>query len=194
MIKRLVDILASSIGLILLFPLFLMVAVAIKVHDGGPVFYRAKRIGYQGKDLLLYKLRSMVQLADINGPGITASNDTRITPIGKFLRNTKLDELPQLINVFKGEMSLVGPRPEDPRYVNKYTLEQRHILDYKPGITSAASLSYRHEESLLSGDDWETQYLTKVMPDKIAIDIDYCTTANIWQDVVLITKTVFSMF
>lgn len=194
MIKRLVDILASAIGLILLFPLFLVVAVAIKIHDGGSVFYRAKRTGYQGKDLLLYKFRSMVQSADVNGPGITASNDTRITPIGKFLRKTKLDELPQLINVFKGEMSLVGPRPEDPRYVSKYTIEQRHILDYKPGITSAASLFYRHEESLLIGDDWETQYLTKVMPDKIAIDIDYCTTSNIWQDIVLITKTVFSMF
>lgn len=194
MIKRLVDILASAIGLILLFPLFLVVAVAIKIHDGGSVFYRAKRTGYQGKDLLLYKFRSMVQSADVNGPGITASNDTRITPIGKFLRKTKLDELPQLINVFKGEMSLVGPRPEDPRYVSKYTTEQRHILDYKPGITSAASLFYRHEESLLIGDDWETQYLTKVMPDKIAIDIDYCTTSNIWQDIVLITKTVFSMF
>ncbi len=194
MIKRFVDIFASAIGLVLLLPLFLVVAVTIKIHDGGPVFYRAKRIGYQGKDLLLYKFRSMVQSADVNGPGITASNDARITPIGKFLRKTKLDELPQLINVFKGEMSLVGPRPEDPRYVSKYTVEQRHILDYKPGITSAASLSYRHEESLLSGDDWETQYLTKVMPDKITIDIDYCTTSNIWQDIVLITKTVFSMF
>jgi lipopolysaccharide/colanic/teichoic acid biosynthesis glycosyltransferase len=194
MIKRFVDILASFVGLILLLPLFLIIGIAIKIHDGGPVFYRAKRTGYQGKDLLLYKFRSMVQQADINGPGITTSNDQRITPIGRFIRKTKLDELPQLINVLKGEMSLVGPRPEDSRYVNKYTPEQRKILDYKPGITSAASLSYRNEESLLSGDDWENQYLTKVMPEKILIDINYCNTANILQDISLITRTVFSMF
>jgi lipopolysaccharide/colanic/teichoic acid biosynthesis glycosyltransferase len=194
MIKRIVDILASFIGLIILFPLFLVIAVVIKMHDGGPVLYRAKRIGYQGSDLLLYKFRSMVPQADVNGPGITASNDQRITPIGKFLRKTKLDELPQLINVLQGGMSLVGPRPEDPRYVEKYTSEQRKVLDYKPGITSAASLSYRHEESLLSGDDWETQYLTKVMPEKILVDVNYCSTANIWQDISLIIRTIFSMF
>lgn len=194
MIKRIVDILASFIGLILLFPLFLVIAIVIKMHDGGPVLYRAKRIGYQGSDLLLYKFRSMVPQADVNGPGITASNDQRITPIGKFLRKTKLDELPQLINVLQGGMSLVGPRPEDPRYVEKYTSEQRKVLDYKPGITSAASLSYRHEESLLSGDDWETQYLTKVMPEKILVDVNYCSTANIWQDISLIIRTIFSMF
>jgi lipopolysaccharide/colanic/teichoic acid biosynthesis glycosyltransferase len=193
MLKRLLDIVASFCGLILLSPLLIIIAIAIKLQDGGSVFYRAKRIGYQGQDLLLYKFRSMVPQADLNGPAVTASGDQRITPIGKFLRNTKLDELPQLINVFVGEMSLVGPRPEDPKYVSQYTLEQRQILLYKPGITSAASLCYRHEESLLTSSDWELQYLNKVMPDKILIDIKYCSTANIWQDITLITKTIFSM-
>jgi lipopolysaccharide/colanic/teichoic acid biosynthesis glycosyltransferase len=194
MLKRLLDIVASFCGLILLSPLLIIVAIAIKLQDGGSVFYRAKRIGYQGQDLLLYKFRSMVPQADLNGPAVTASGDQRITPIGKFLRNTKLDELPQLINVFFGEMSLVGPRPEDPKYVSQYTLEQRQILLYKPGITSAASLCYRHEESLLTSPDWEIQYLNKVMPDKILIDIKYSSTANILQDITLIIKTIFSMF
>jgi lipopolysaccharide/colanic/teichoic acid biosynthesis glycosyltransferase len=193
MLKRLLDIVASFCGLILLSPLLIIVAIAIKLQDGGSVFYRAKRIGYQGQDLLLYKFRSMVPQADLNGPAVTASGDQRITPIGKFLRNTKLDELPQLINVFVGEMSLVGPRPEDPKYVSQYTLEQRQILLYKPGITSAASLCYRHEENLLTSPDWEIQYLNKVMPDKILIDIKYCSTASLWQDITLITKTIFSM-
>jgi lipopolysaccharide/colanic/teichoic acid biosynthesis glycosyltransferase len=194
MLKRSIDIIASLIGLFLLSPIFLIIAILIKIHDGGSIFYRAKRIGYQGQDLLLYKFRSMIPQADTQGPAVTASGDQRITPIGQFLRNTKLDELPQLINVLKGEMSLVGPRPEDPRYVNQYSTSQRQILNYKPGITSAASLSYRHEESLLNSPDWETQYLTQVMPDKIAIDIEYCQKASIWKDFTLITKTIFSMF
>jgi lipopolysaccharide/colanic/teichoic acid biosynthesis glycosyltransferase len=194
MLKRSIDITASLIGLLLLSPIFLIIAILIKIQDGGSIFYRAKRIGYQGQDLLLYKFRSMIPQADTQGPAVTASGDQRITPIGQFLRNTKLDELPQLINVLKGEMSLVGPRPEDPRYVNQYSTSQRQILNYKPGITSAASLSYRHEESLLNSPDWETQYLTQVMPDKIAIDIEYCQKASLWKDFALIAKTIFSMF
>ena len=192
--KRLLDVIAAAIGLLLLTPLFAVVICMIKQHDRGPIFYHARRIGKDGKEFAVYKFRSMIIDADKQGPAVTTSGDDRITPIGKFLRNTKLDELPQLLNVLNGEMSLVGPRPEDPRYVEKYTPVQRKILAYKPGITSAASLTYRDEESLLSGKDWETQYLSKVMPDKIAIDLEYCDRANIGQDLILIFKTIFSMF
>ncbi len=141
----------------------------------------------------LYKFRTMIVDADKIGPGVTASGDTRVTPVGKFLRRTKLDELPQLLNVLKGEMSLVGPRPEDSRYVMLYTPAQRQILDFVPGITSAASLAYRNEEEMLTGDDWETVYQTKVMPAKIAIDLEYMATANILTDLNLIFQTIFSM-
>ena len=192
--KRVLDIIASAIGLLILSPVFIVVIYLIKQHDGGPIFYHARRIGKGGQEFAVYKFRSMVVDADRQGAAVTISSDDRITPIGKFLRDTKLDELPQLLNVLKGEMSLVGPRPEDPRYVEKYTPQQRRILDYPPGITSAASLTYRNEESLLSGDDWETQYLNQIMPDKLAIDLEYCDRANIGQDLILILKTIFSMF
>ncbi len=135
----------------------------------------------------------MIVDADRIGPGVTAEGDTRVTLIGKFLRRTKLDELPQLLNVLKGEMSLVGPRPEDTRYVMMYTPAQRQILDFVPGITSAASLAYRNEEELLTGDDWETVYQTQVMPTKIAIDLEYMASANVITDLNLIIQTVLSM-
>ena len=136
----------------------------------------------------------MIVDADQQGAAITADGDTRVTPIGKFLRRTKLDELPQLLNVAIGQMSLVGPRPEDPRYVALYTPQQRRILDVLPGITSAASLIYRDEQALLTGADWETVYRTKIMPAKIEIDLNYLKTANIVTDLTLIFRTVFSMF
>jgi lipopolysaccharide/colanic/teichoic acid biosynthesis glycosyltransferase len=135
----------------------------------------------------------MIVDADQVGPGVTASGDNRVTPIGKFLRRTKLDELPQLFNVLKGEMSLVGPRPEDARYVMMYTPGQRQILDFVPGITSAASLAYRNEEEMLTGDDWETVYQTQVMPTKIAIDLEYMASATVITDLGLIFKTIFAM-
>ncbi len=135
----------------------------------------------------------MIVDADKVGPAVTASGDSRVTSIGKFLRRTKLDELPQLLNVLKGDMSLVGPRPEDPRYVAIYTPAQKQILAFRPGITSAASLAYRHEEQMLTGDDWEAVYQTKIMPEKIAIDLAYMTSANVITDLKLIFQTAFSM-
>src|SRR5690349_3953933 len=139
-IKRLLDVVAATAGLILLLPLFIVVAIAIKLHDGGHVFYRARRVGKDGCLFHLYKFRTMVVNADRQGPAVTASGDSRITPVGRWLRRTKLDELPQLLNVLVGDMSLVGPRPEDPRYVMLYTPSQRRVLSVRPGITSAASL------------------------------------------------------
>ncbi len=173
MLKRGFDIVASGIGLTVLSPVFIVIAIAIRRDSKGPVFYRARRVGQHGKEFRLYKFRSMVVDADQQGPGITSAGDTRITSVGRFLRRTKLDELPQLINVLRGEMSLVGPRPEDPRYVELYTPGQREILQYRPGITSMASQTYRNEEQLLTGSDWEQQYIDEVMPAKLAIDLDY---------------------
>ena len=180
-------------GLVLLSPILVAIAIAIKWYDGGPVFYKASRIGKGGQLFQLYKYRSMVINAAQFGPGITATGDARITPLGRFLRRTKLDEVPQLINVLKGEMCLVGPRPEDPRYVALYSPEQRRILSVAPGITSAASLIYRHEETLLGGTDWESVYRNKVLPEKIAIDLDYLAQRNLRSDIGLIIKTVLSM-
>lgn len=192
-VRRLLDIAASIAGLMILCPLLLGIAVWIKLDSPGPIFYRAERIGRCGKPFRLYKFRSMVHHADRQGPGITMSNDARVTRSGRWLRRTKVDELPQLINVLRGEMSLVGPRPEDPRYVERYTPAQRQILAYRPGITSAASLTYRHEESLLTGPDWEIVYLQEVMPAKLAVDLDYMAQRSLFTDLQLILRTVMSM-
>lgn len=192
MLKRAFDLLASGVGLIILSPLLLGIAFAVRLTSPGPALYRARRVGRHGKEFTLYKFRSMVANADRQGPGITAAQDRRITRVGRFLRRTKLDELPQLLNVLRGEMSLVGPRPEDPRYVAFYTPEQRRILDYRPGITSAASLAYRNEERILSGDNWERVYTEYVMPAKLAIDLEYAQRATLWRDMGLIFRTVLA--
>jgi lipopolysaccharide/colanic/teichoic acid biosynthesis glycosyltransferase len=190
---RIVDMLASGIGLLLLSPLFLVIALTIKLTSPGPVFYRATRVGKDNALFQLHKFRSMVSGADKLGPGITASRDSRITSVGRFLRKTKLDELPQLINVLKGDMSLVGPRPEDPRYVVHYTPEQRQVLCVRPGITSPASLRYRDESSLLAGQDWERVYIEQIMPDKLAIELDYLAGRSLFTDLGLIAQTVWAV-
>jgi lipopolysaccharide/colanic/teichoic acid biosynthesis glycosyltransferase len=192
MLKRGFDVVASGAGLVVLSPLFFVIAIAVRLNSRGPVFYRARRVGRHGKEFLLYKFRSMITDADQIGPGITSAQDNRITSVGRFLRRTKLDELPQLINVLRGEMSLVGPRPEDPRYVELYTPEQREILRYRPGITSMASFRYRNEEQRLSGDDWERTYVDQVMPAKLAIDLEYARRANLFTDIWLILRTIIS--
>jgi lipopolysaccharide/colanic/teichoic acid biosynthesis glycosyltransferase len=189
-LKRGFDLVAAIAGLVILSPLLLVIGLAVKLQDGGPIFYRAPRIGKDGRPFRLYKFRTMVVDADRRGPGITSNGDTRVTPVGRWLRRTKLDELPQLINVVRGEMSLVGPRPEDPRYVALYTPEQRRILSTRPGMTSAASLAYRHEEELLSGPDWERVYREEVMPAKLAIDLEYLSRRSVWSDLVLILRTI----
>ncbi|MBM4461200.1 MAG: sugar transferase [Chloroflexi bacterium] len=194
MCKCIFDGVIALLGLLVVSPLFLLVAPIIKLDSPGPVFYRAERIGKDGVPFHLYKFRSMVADADRRGPGITAEGDRRVTRVGAFLRRTKLDELPQLINVLKGEMSLVGPRPEDPRYVARYTPEQRQVLAVRPGITSAASLAYRHEEQLLSGEDWETIYRTKVLPDKLATDLAYLEQRTLGSDLKLILRTIAAVF
>lgn len=194
LLRRLLDLLASLIGLLLLSPLFLLLALWIRLDSAGPIFYRAQRMGKDGVLFSLYKFRSMTAGADKQGPGITVAGDSRVTRVGRFLRRTKLDELPQLLNVLKGEMSLVGPRPEDPRYVALYTPEQRQVLAARPGITSAASLQYRREEELLSGADWERVYRQEVMPAKLAIDLAYLQRRTVGTDLRLIIQTILAIF
>lgn len=194
MAKRLFDLCAALVGLILLLPMFGAVAIAIKLDSPGSVFFRGKRVGKNGNIFHIYKFRTMVADAAQRGPGITTSADSRITRVGRFLRRTKIDELPQLINVIKGEMSLVGPRPEDPMYVARYTSEQRRVLTVLPGITSAASLAFRNEEQLLQGAEWERVYLEEVMPRKLAIELAYLERQTWWTDLGLIVKTIFEIF
>jgi lipopolysaccharide/colanic/teichoic acid biosynthesis glycosyltransferase len=193
-VRRWLDVAASLAGLAVLSPLFLLLGLWIKLDSPGPVFYRATRVGKDGRLFRLFKFRSMVTGADRQGPGITAAGDSRVTRAGRVLRRTKIDELPQLINVLKGEMSLVGPRPEDPRYVALYTPEQRRVLAVRPGITSAASLAYRHEEQMLAGAGWETIYREQVLPAKLAIDLDYLARRTLVSDIRLIGQTIAAVF
>lgn len=194
MLKRTFDLTISLLLILLTLPLWLAAVIAIKLGSPGPVLHRAARAGKGGVPFTLFKFRTMVTGAHQRGPGITPAGDPRITPIGRLLRRAKLDELPQLINVLKGEMSLVGPRPEDPRYVALYTPEQRRVLAVRPGITSPASVRYRHEEQLLQGTDWQQVYLQQVMPHKLQIELDYLARRTFWSDCGIIVETLKAVF
>ncbi len=188
--KRLFDIVASGVGLLVLSPLFAVLAVWIKADSRGPVFYRQTRVGRYNKDFRLYKFRSMRPDSDKLGLITVGGRDPRVTRSGYYIRKYKLDELPQLINVFVGDMSLVGPRPEVRKYVDMYTSEQLHVLDVRPGITSLASIRYRNENDVLAAsDDPERCYIERVMPDKLEIDLEYVARAGLWSDIKLIFTT-----
>jgi len=196
MIKRLFDIVLSVFGLAVAGLPMLLIAVLIKLTDSGPVFYRQVRVGKDGKEFKIFKFRTMVVDADKIGAQITVGSDPRITRIGRFLRKTKLDELPQLLNVLGGSMSFVGPRPEVPKYVALYSPEQRRVLSVRPGITDLASLKYRHESELLAqaGNDWERVYIEQVMPDKLRLNLEYIEKQSLWLDIKLIFKTLLRLF
>ena len=188
--KRLFDIFASGLGLLFLSPLFLVLAIWIKLDSPGPVFYRQVRVGRHNKDFRIYKFRSMKVGADKQGLITVGGHDPRITRSGYFIRKYKLDEFPQLINVFVGDMSLVGPRPEVRKYVDMYTPEQMHVLDVRPGVTSLASIRYRNENELLDkAEDPDQFYIDVVMQDKLAIDLEYVQNASFWYDIKLIFRT-----
>ncbi len=190
-LKRIMDILISAAALLALWPLFLLIALAIRLDSRGPAFYRQERVGKDGEPFRIFKFRTMVQDADRKGPEITVGGDSRITRVGAFLRKTKLDELAQLINVFSGEMSFVGPRPEVPRYVRLYTPYQRQVLLVRPGITDYASIAYRNENDLLAeADDPERCYVEKIMPDKIELNMRYLREISPATDLKLILKTI----
>ncbi len=189
--KRGYDLLFSAAGLVLLSPLFLMIAALIKIADGGAVFYRQLRVGQYGTPFWIWKFRTMTPAAERIGPLVTGDGDARVTRVGRWLRKTKLDELPQLWNVLKGDMSLVGPRPEVPKYVRRYTPGQRRILDLRPGITDLASVHFRNEEALLShAEDVEEFYLRHCLPRKLRLNLEYAGRANLWRDTWIILQTV----
>ena len=189
--KRVMDVLISGSALCLLWPLLLLIALAIVIDDPGPVFYRQVRVGRGGKEFRIFKVRSMIADADRKGLQITVGRDSRITRVGAVLRKTKLDELAQLINVFLGQMSFVGPRPEVPRYVALYTPYQRQVLLVRPGITDYASIAYRNENDLLAGaEDPERKYIEEIMPAKIELNMRYLHEISPLCDLKLILRTV----
>jgi lipopolysaccharide/colanic/teichoic acid biosynthesis glycosyltransferase len=187
---RLFDLLCSVAGLVVLSPLFLVVGALIKLGDGGPVFYRQERVGRNGKHFRMMKFRTMSMGADRQGPLLTVGQDARITPVGAWLRKYKIDELPQLINVVLGQMGLVGPRPEVPRYVAVYTPDQARVLELRPGITDAASITYRHENDALPRvADPEAFYIENILPNKIRINLEYAAKATLWSNFKVILAT-----
>lgn len=188
--KRLFDIIASGCGLVILSPLFLVLAIWIKSDSKGPVFYRQTRVGKGNKDFRIFKFRSMRPDSDKLGLITVGGRDPRVTRSGYYIRKYKLDEFPQLINVFIGDMSLVGPRPEVRKYVDMYTPEQLKVLSVRPGITSLASIRYRNENEILAAAaDPDKCYIEQVMPDKLAIDLEYVDKATLWNDINLIFST-----
>lgn len=188
--KRAFDVVCSLVGLILFAPFGLLIAILVKLSDGGPVFYLQRRVGQFGVPFDILKFRTMILNADKVGPSVTQGQDPRITRIGRILRRTKLDELPQLWNVLVGSMSFVGPRPEVPRYVDRYTAEQRQLLNYKPGITDLATLVFRDEESLLRGaEDVEEFYVKHCIPRKFHLNLQYARRANLIEDILIIAET-----
>lgn len=190
-LKRAMDIAISGAALCVLWPVLLLIALAIVIDDPGPVFYRQVRVGRGGKEFRIFKFRTMVVDADKNGLQITVGRDSRITRMGALLRKTKLDELAQLLNVFLGQMSFVGPRPEVPRYVAMYTPYQRQVLLVRPGITDYASIAYRNENDLLAGaDDPERMYVEEIMPAKIELNMKYLRRVSPLEDIRLIFATI----
>jgi len=193
-LKRIFDFTAALIGLVFLFPLFLLIGILIKFEDKGSVFFKQIRVGQNGKLFKIIKFRTMVENAEKLGPKITSHGDRRVTKIGKILRKYKLDEFPQLINVLKGDMSLVGPRPEVPEYVKLYKDNYKVILKVKPGITDYASLEYKNESEVL-GEHKETEkmYIQKLLPKKLELAKKYTEELSFSTDLKLIFKTLFNI-
>lgn len=188
--KRLFDIFLSGLGLILLSPLFLVIAIWIKLDSRGPIFYRQVRVGRNNTEFRIFKFRSMRIGSDKGSLVTIGGRDPRITRSGYFIRKFKIDELPQLINVFIGDMSLVGPRPEVRHYVNYWTPEQMHVLDVRPGITDPASIKFRNENELLAmAEDPEKYYIEVIMQEKIKLYLDYVKNSSFWYDIKLIFQT-----
>lgn len=188
--KRLFDVVASGVGLLLLSPLFLLVAIWIKLDSPGPVFYRQVRVGRYNRDFRIFKFRSMRVGADKGSLVTIGGRDPRVTRSGYFIRKFKIDELPQLINVFIGDMSLVGPRPEVRHYVDYWTKEQLRVLDVRPGITDPASIKFRNENELLDkAEDPEKYYIEVIMQEKLRLYLEYVENHSFWYDMKLILQT-----
>jgi lipopolysaccharide/colanic/teichoic acid biosynthesis glycosyltransferase len=189
-LKRLFDIFVALLGFIVLLPLMAVVALAIRLTSPGPALYGSTRVGLGAAPFKMIKFRTMVVGADKLGPLVTAGDDSRITSIGRYLRRTKLDELPTLWNVLKGDMSIVGPRPENPHSAALYSDAQKSVWTVRPGVTSLATLKYRHEESILAGHaDLEAAYF-QIMQDKLALELAYINRRSFWLDIQIIFRTV----
>ncbi len=195
MLKRLIDLALSAVALVVLAPAFIGIGILIKREDGGPLFYRGQRVGRFRKPFHVFKFRTMVVNAEKIGASSTAGDDPRITRVGRILRRYKLDELPQLINVLKGEMSLVGPRPQVQWAVDMYTPEERTVLAVLPGITDYASLRFPNEEEILAGSkDPDRDYMEKIHPVKMRLSLEYVRTRSLWVDIKIILMTVLAIF
>jgi lipopolysaccharide/colanic/teichoic acid biosynthesis glycosyltransferase len=195
MLKRLFDFVASSIGLLILFPFFILIALLIKFDSPGPVFYLQERVGKDNVLFKLFKFRTMRVGSDKAAAITIGARDSRITGAGFWLRKFKLDELPQLINVWKGEMSLVGPRPELKKFVDLYSADQLRVISVKPGITDYASIQFKNENELLEGkEDPIDFYIREIMPVKLELNLKYILSRSFWLDIKIIFQTIFSIF
>jgi lipopolysaccharide/colanic/teichoic acid biosynthesis glycosyltransferase len=193
--KRLFDVIATVIGGVWLLPILAVVVIWIKISSKGPLFYIQKRVGKDFEEFSLYKFRSMVVDAEKRGPSVTSSDDDRITKIGKIIRKTKIDELPQLLNVLKGDMSLVGPRPEVMKFVKQKQEEYKKVLSVKPGITDNAAIEFRNEEEIMKQyKDKEKAYVDIILPQKIQLYYKYIENINMLNDIKLILKTLNIIF
>ncbi|MEO7990179.1 MAG: sugar transferase [Chryseolinea sp.] len=195
MVKRLFDFFVSLIGLVILSPFFIVIGVLIKTDSSGPVFYLQERIGKDKRPFRLFKFRTMYVLADKQNAITVGARDSRITALGFYLRKYKLDELPQLINVLNGSMSLVGPRPELKKFTDLYSIEQQHVLSVSPGITDFASIAFRNENEMLEGkEDPIDFYIQEIMPQKLMINLQYIREQSFFLDLKIILQTIFSIF
>ncbi len=195
-LKRAFDAAGAVLAIVVSSPAWVTAAITVKLSSRGGVLHRATRAGKDGVPFTLLKFRTMRVASTGEGPGITSADDPRITAAGRVLRRFKIDELPQLVNVLRGEMSLVGPRPEDPRYVAGYTAEQRRVLCVRPGITSPASIAYRDEERLIRSHmgDRVAFYRDEILPAKLEIDLRYVAERSFWRDLAVLTQTAFGLF
>jgi lipopolysaccharide/colanic/teichoic acid biosynthesis glycosyltransferase len=195
MLKRFFDLILSFIGLLIIVPILFLITILIKISSSGPVFYKQVRVGKNNKDFKIFKFRTMHVNAHKKGLLTVGGRDPRVTSIGYYLRKFKLDELPQLINVFKGDMSFVGPRPEVRQFVNLYSEIQMKVLNVKPGITDLASIEFRNENEILSKEEDPNQYyIDYIMPKKLEINLKYINQRNLLKDFVVIIKTIKVIF
>jgi lipopolysaccharide/colanic/teichoic acid biosynthesis glycosyltransferase len=193
-VKRLIDLALCVLSLPVTVPIGLVVAALVTATSRGPALYRAHRVGRHGRPIEVLKFRTM--RVDCTGPSVTRSGDHRITPAGRFLRATKLDELPQIVNVLRGDMSIVGPRPEDPKYVASYTPEQRQVLSVRPGLTSLAFLRFGHEQEWIERarpPDAESFYITEILPEKLAIELSYVREWSVRGDLRIVARTLTNL-
>ena len=192
--KRIFDLFFSFLGILFLLPIYIIIAILIKIDSNGDILYKQERIGKNGIPFYVLKFRTMIPNAFSKGALTVGSRDPRVTNIGFYLRKYKLDELPQLFNVFLGEMSFVGPRPEVKKYTDLYNAEQKKVLSVAPGITDYASIKFRNENDLLSeSDDPEKLYIAQIMPEKLNLNLKYINDNNVFKDIKIIFNTFYTI-